>query len=117
MPIPQQNITATADINRIVQGEALTITVEIFDQASKRALNLEGSPDIMASFPGTEAPVEITEIEILDAGRLNIMLESADTVALKLGAEQSWQIEVTLADNSVRIVQLLEVLEVVASLF
>ncbi len=71
--------------------------------------------------PGTDAAVEMTlgdGVELAtDPGRLSVSLTALETSALKLGEGQSWQVEVTLADDSVRIVQLLESLDVVASLF
>ncbi len=120
MPVTEYRLTATADTKRIVQGEALTLTVELFDEVSRQALPLDELDDASAQFAGTDATVtkELSDgVEVAaDAGRLLVTLTAADTAALKLGDAQSWQVTVTI-DDDVRIVQLLEQLDVVASLF
>lgn len=125
MPVPKSKLTATANINKIVQGEALTLIVEVYDDATKQVLDFgdDGADldDAVATFPGTDAPVSVSlgdgEIDTTDdPGRLAIDLSAVDTAALNVGEAQSWQLELTLG-GVVRIVQLTEVLEVAASLF
>ena len=84
-------------------------------------LDLEGVTAATASLPGTDAAVSKTlgaGVTIgTDPGRLAVELGSDDTQDLKIGEGQSWQVAVTLADGSTRIAQLLEQLDVAASLF
>ncbi len=126
MPVAQQRLTASSDINRIVQGEELSLTVELFDEISKQVLNVADATAVVASFAGVlvdDEPTTVTasllddDIQLLEDGRIRIDLSDEKTDALKTGDAQSWQIAITLADGSTRIVQLLESLEVVASLF
>ena len=121
MGVTESRLTATADIRRIVKGEALTITVELFDEVSGRVLTLEGATAATASFPGTDAPVEKelgAGVELsADPGRLTITLDESDTEALAEGDGQAWQVAVTLADESIRIAQLGDALDVKPSLF
>lgn len=122
MPVQKSKLTATCNINRIVQGEALTLLVEVFDDVTKQVLDF--SDDALtaatATFPGTEDDVTVDLDDGLavsdDPGRLTIALDAEQTAALATGDEQSWEIRLELGGET-RIVQLVEVLEVVASLF
>lgn len=120
MPIQKARLTATADVSKIVQGEELTITVEIFDTYSGEVLTLDAATVATASFPGTTATVvkELSDgVTVSEQpGRLEVTLDDTDTAAMRVGEAQSWQIEVTV-DGETRIVQLEEALDVVASLF
>lgn len=127
MPIKNTSLVASADIGRVVQGEALAITAEIYDEVSSQVLDLAGATAVVATFPGTPdangAPTTVTATlgagVALDTnpGRLVVTLSAVKTAALKVGEGQGWQLKITLADASIRIVQLIEQLDVVASLF
>ncbi len=121
MPIPESRLTATADIRRIVQGEVITLTVEIFDEVTRQVVDLTDAADALITLPGTTEPVTLmlgSGVELADdPGRLLVSLTAEQTAALKVAEGQSWQVQVMLADDSVRIVQLFESLDVVASLF
>lgn len=122
MPIQKTALTATADVSRIVQGEELTITVEIADKFTGQVLDLEGATVATATFRATdvETPVEKTLAAGVtlseQPGRLEVTLDEDDTAALLVGEAQSWQVEVTVAGET-RIVILEEALDVVAALF
>lgn len=127
MPVPKSKLTATANINKIVQGEALTLIVEVYDDATKQVLDFgdDGADldEAVATFPATDAdaPVSVSltggDIDTTDdPGRLAITLDADATALLNVGEAQSWELELTIG-GTVRIVQLVEVLEVAASLF
>ncbi len=121
MPVPESRLTATADIRRIVQGEDIVITAELFDEVTSQVVDLEGATAVVVQMPGTSATVELTlgagVTLSSDPGRLLVALNASQTADLLVGEDLDWQITVTLADASVRIVQLVDALEVVASLF
>lgn len=122
MPIQKTALTATADVSRIVQGEELTITVEIADKFTGQVLDLEGATVATATFRATdvETPVEKTLAAGVtlseQPGRLEVTLDEGDTAALLVGEAQSWQVEVSVGQET-RIVILEEALDVVAALF
>ena len=121
MPIQKTRLIATADVDRIVQGEALVVTVEIFDSISKQALDLTAVDSAIATFAGTDAAVVKTledgvAIDTEQSGRLAITLRESDTADMLVGEAQSWQVEVTV-EGQTRILQLEDALDVVASLF
>lgn len=120
MPVQRSDLRASVDINRIVQGEALTLTVELFDNVTSQAFDMTGATVAKASFVGTAAPVVLgigSGVALAtDTGRLLVTLSKANTAALKVGDAQSWQIEVTVGSVT-RIVQIDESLDVEASLF
>lgn len=119
--IAETDLQANADINRIVQGEALTITVEVFDRISQQVADFVTSApsDVTATFFGSASPVVKTlsgGVAVgADPGRLAITLDAADTLALKLGVGQNWQVSYTIGTTT-RIVQL-DGLDVLPSLF
>lgn len=124
MPVKANRLTATCDIARIVQGEAMTLVVEVFDEVSGEAFNLAEMTAATATFlgsvdsEGVTVPVEVTATANGDPGRLNIELATDDTLAMRIGDGQSWQIDIELdSGTTVRRVQLVEQLDVVASLF
>lgn len=119
--IATTDLEANADINRIVQGEAVTITVEVFDRISQQVQDFAtlAPSAATASFFGTSAPVVKSlgsgVVVATDPGRLAITLSVTDTRAMLVGDDQSWQIAYTIGAVT-RIVQL-DGLDVVASLF
>jgi hypothetical protein len=116
MPIAQQKLTANCNISRIVQGEALTLLVEIFDSISGQVLDLTDLDTATAQLPGTDTTVELTGVSAGEDGRLAFPMTAFDSAALKVAESQSWQVKMTFTGGTVRIVQLLERLDVEASL-
>ncbi len=123
MTVKAERLIATCNVDRVVQGEALTLVVEVFDEVSGQAFDLADLDTAEALFEGTPDP-DGTPITVSangatndDPGRLEVELSEANTAALKVGDGKSWQLVITLNDGTIRIVQLLEQLDVVASLF
>lgn len=119
--LERTSLAARMDINRIVQGEAIVLTVEVYDRISGVLADFATSAPstVTAEFVGTSAPVEKTlgSGVAVDSnpGRLTVTLSASDTQALKLGDEQNWQLSYTIGSVT-RIVQP-DDLDVVASLF
>lgn len=119
MPITEQRLVARADIRRVVRGEQLDVTIEVFDEISNEALDLSELDTAAAALPGANGtPVNVTPTVITDAaGRLLMPLATADTQLLNVGTDQSYELELTFDDGTVRIVQLVEALDVDDPLF
>jgi hypothetical protein len=124
MPVQASRLTASVDVQRIVQGEQLTMEVELFDEITGQALpGVDTATAVEARFVGTDGnPVTFTlaDAEIAldsDAGRVRITLSAAKSATIQAGEQVSWQIKITLADGSIRIVRVIEQLDVVAPLF
>ncbi len=126
MPVKAERLTATCNVSRIVQGESLTLTVELFDEVSGEAFALADLDTAEAKFVGTPVlvgevltPVVVTASATAqgDPGRLLITLTDVATAAMLVGDGTSWQLSITLDSGTIRIVQLVDQLDVVASLF
>jgi len=97
--------------------------VELADEVSGQAFELADLEEATATFPGvilddgTSTPVEVEATANGDPGRLSVPLTVDDTAAMRAGTEQSWQLSITLTGGTVRIVQVCQQLDVVASLF
>lgn len=120
MSVAAFRLTANADVDRIVAGEALTITTELFDTNTGQVYPLDDATGASAVFLGTNAPIIKTSGSgvALDSspGRLRVTLSSADTLALLQGDGISWEVHVTKPDGSKRIAQLGQALDVVPAL-
>lgn len=123
MTVKAERLTATCNVSKVVQGEALTMVVEVSDEVSGEAFDLSDLDEATATFlgvvldDGTTMPVEVTCTANSEPGRLNVPLLADDTAAMRAGDETSWQLSITLNDGTIRIVQLVDQLDVVASLF
>lgn len=123
MTVKAERLTATCNISKVVKGEALTLVVEVFDEVSGQAFDLADLDDATATFlglvaaDGTSTPVEVNATANGDPGRVDIELTADDTNAMRVAEGQSWQLSIVLGDGTHRIVQLVEQLDVVASLF
>jgi hypothetical protein len=121
MSVTESRLIGSCDIRRIIQGERLLQTIELLDEVSGQALTVIGASAASVTYPGTLAPVVKTlgdGIIIIDEpGRLTVNLSETDTALMKNGCGQAFQVQVTLADGSIRIAQLRDQLDVMASLF
>lgn len=120
MPVAAFRLTANADVDRIVAGEALTITTELFDSNTGQVYPVDDATGASAVFLGTNAPVIKSSGAGVAAdtqpGRLRVTLTSADTLELLQGNGITWEVHVTKADGSVRIAQLCQALDVAPAL-
>lgn len=124
MPVTEDRLTASCDIRRIVKGEAVTITIELFDQISKQVQDLTDADTITVRLPSATAGESIdielgAGVEVLTdtPGRIALTIMESQTLLMMAGCEQSFQIELVFTNGTKRIVIVHETLDVLAPLF
>ena len=117
MTIQKKRIVGYLDTPWIIQGEDVTLGVQLVDEFTRAPMNLSGVDAARAIFfneDGTTLEKELDDgIELGDAlaGVVAIELTDAETLLLAPGYEQSFQLNVS-AGSVTTIVQFLEQLEV-----
>ena len=121
----QPNCLEPAPVTQtVIQGENKSLNVRLVNADDNDPYDLTLATEIIAVFPSTAAPLyvekklSLSQVVLTNAGagKMMINLTPADTNLLPIGTAVSFEVRVT-SGGSITSIQLLGVLNVVASLF